>query len=40
LPSIIEKLKARVLNPAIDLVWINNDCVIFLDGWASLDLEE
>jgi hypothetical protein len=39
--ELIEKQKGRVLNPAID-VTVDEDgtCVILLDGWASLDLEE
>ena len=41
LPSIIEKFKGRVLNPAVDIHSPKEgEFVVFLDGWASLDLEE
>jgi hypothetical protein len=37
--QLIEKQKGRVLNPTMDLE-LGQYCVILLDGWASLDLEE
>jgi hypothetical protein len=38
--SVLEKGKARVLNPVSDVIIDGSICFILLDGWASLDLEE
>lgn len=38
--GVIEKQKGRILNPACDIIIFGSSCLILLDGWASLDLEE
>jgi hypothetical protein len=38
--GVVEKQKGRILNPASDIVIESSNCLIVLDGWASLDLEE
>lgn len=37
---VVEKQKGRILNPAIDIRVVDQNCIVFLDGWASLDLDE